>query len=158
MQRWQALFLLWVRRQGFDSLNSFTSAPRSKTAGSFIRPTPNIQYGVSFLEALNSKYIEDLHGSDTLEKVVLGSSGGAIEVEAVSLDKIRQKFARLDHLREVSLDNANVARADPPGHILQTCPGKSISLSFKPGSQLRLLRYSWFGSVKEPVPILGYYF
>jgi hypothetical protein len=122
---------LSVRDQGLDPSDSFTSAPRSKTAGSFIRPTPNIHYGVSFLEALNSKYIENLHGSDTLEKVVLGSSGGTIEVEAVSLDKIRLKFARLDHLREVSLDNANVARADPPGHILQTCPGESMPLSFQ---------------------------
>lgn len=76
------------------------------------------------MEALNSKYIEDLHGSETLEKVVLGSSGGAIEVEAVSLDKIRKKFARLDYLREVSLDGANVDRADPPGHVLHTCPSE----------------------------------
>ena len=121
--------------------------PRSKTAGSFIRPTTNIRYGVSFLEALNAKYIEDLHGSDTLEKVVLGSSGGTIEVEAVSLDKVRQKFARLDHLREVSLDSANVSSADR-GHILQTCPSEpSMCLLFKFGSQF-VVRYSWFGSVK----------
>jgi hypothetical protein len=140
------------------SNSDIAPGPRSTTAGSFIRPTSNIQYGVSFLEALNSKYIEDLHGSDTLEKVVLGSSGGAIEVEAVSLDKIRQKFARLDNLREVSLDGANVTRADPPGHILQTCPSElSMWLSFKLGSKF-VLRYSWFGSVKEPVPDLGYYF
>jgi len=86
--------------------------------------TANIQYGTSFLEALASKYVETLHGSETQEKVILGSSGGAIEVEAVSLDKIRQKFANLDYLREVGLDNANVSHVDPPGRILRTCPSE----------------------------------
>lgn len=56
--------------------------------------------------------------------VTLGSSQGAIQVEAVSLNKIREKFARLDRLREISLDNANVVRADPRGSISKTCPSK----------------------------------
>jgi len=102
---------------------------RSKTAGSFIRPTANIIYGISFLEALTSKYIEALHGSEVQEKVTLGSSQGAIHVEAVSLDKIREKFARLDRLREISLDNANIVRADPRGSILKTCPSKQYAKS-----------------------------
>lgn len=100
---------------------------RTKNSGSFIRPSANIQYGVSFLEALTSKYIEALHGSETQEKVLLGSSAGAIEVEAVSLDKIRQKFARVDHLREVSLDNMGVVRGDAPGSISQTCPSELLT-------------------------------
>jgi hypothetical protein len=52
----------------------------------------------------------------------LGSSKGAIEVEAVGLDKIRGKFAKLQTLREVSLDGENVAASDPPGEIRKTCP------------------------------------
>ncbi|KAJ3515736.1 hypothetical protein NLJ89_g1578 [Agrocybe chaxingu] len=95
---------------------------RSPSAGSFIRPTAHLNYGVSFLEALKAKYIEALHGSDNQEKVILGSSQGAIQVEAVSLDKIRKKFARLDYLKEVSLDHADVVRGDAPGSITQTCP------------------------------------
>jgi hypothetical protein len=71
---------------------------------------------------LTSKYVEALHGSDTQETVVLGSSQGTIEVEAVSLDKIRQKFARLDQLREISLEHANVVKGDELGRILKTCP------------------------------------
>ena len=71
---------------------------------------------------MTSKYVEALHGSDTQETVVLGSSQGTIEVEAVSLDKIRQKFARLDQLREISLEHANVVKGDEPGRILQSCP------------------------------------
>ena len=71
---------------------------------------------------MTSKYVEALHGSDTQETVVLGSSLGAIEVEAVSLDKIRQKFARLDQLREISLEYANVVKGDEPGRILESCP------------------------------------
>lgn len=102
----------------------------SKTAGSFIRPTANINYGISFLEALTSKYIEALHGSEVQETVTLGSSQGAIQVEAVSLDKIREKFARLDRLREISLNNANIVRADPQGSISKTCPNvRGLDLS-----------------------------
>ena len=71
---------------------------------------------------MTSKYVEALHGSDTQETVVLGSSQGTIEVEAVSLDKIRQKFARLDQLREISLEHANVVKGDEPGRILKSCP------------------------------------
>ena len=93
-----------------------------KNAGSFIRPKLHLVYGVSFLTALTSKYVEALHGSDTPEKVVLGSSQGAIEVEIVALDKIRQKLARLDQLREISLEHGNVVKGDEPGRILRSCP------------------------------------
>ncbi|KAI0636670.1 hypothetical protein C8Q77DRAFT_1050282 [Trametes polyzona] len=99
-------------------------------SGSFIRPSPNISYGVSFLAALSAKYIEVPHGGEASEKVILGSSGGAIEVEAVGLDKIRSKLAHLERLREVSLDNENVSKADPPGEIRRTCPGvRGLDLS-----------------------------
>ncbi|KAJ7864819.1 hypothetical protein B0H14DRAFT_2440573, partial [Mycena olivaceomarginata] len=104
---------------------------RVQNAGSFIRPTPSISYGTSFLKALYSKYVELPHGSESQEKVLLGSSNGAIEVEAVDLDKIRGKFAHLDRLREVSLDNENVSRYDePPGTIRATCPSvRGLDLS-----------------------------
>lgn len=95
-------------------------------AGSFVRPSPNIIYGHSFLAALRSKYVEELHGSSTQEKVTLGSSAGAIEVEAVDLDKIRKKFGRLDRLRQVSLDDENVSQADAPAEIQKTCPSDSF--------------------------------
>lgn len=93
-------------------------------SGSFIRPTANISYGVSFLAALTEKYIEIPRNSAGKEIVTLGSSKGAIEVEAVGLDKIRARLSRLDTLREVSLDNRDVSVADAPGTIGKTCPGK----------------------------------
>ena len=99
----------------------YRSVPNS---GSFIRQSPAIAYGVSFLSALSAKYVEIPHGTASLEKVTLGSSGGAIEVEAVGLDKIRNKLARLERLRQVSLDNELVSRADQPGEIGETCPGE----------------------------------
>ncbi len=99
------------------------SVPNS---GSFIRPSSAISYGVSFLTALAAKYIELPHGSG-LEKVVLGSSDGAIEVEVVGLDKIRNNLARLERLRQVSLDNELVCTADPPGQIRRTCTGMSAT-------------------------------
>lgn len=81
-----------------------------------------MQYGKTFLEALTGKYIEQLHGSHTQETVILGSSNGAIQVEAVNLDKIRGKFANLERLQEVSLDKENVSGADAPGEIRKKCP------------------------------------
>ncbi|KAJ7256464.1 hypothetical protein B0H12DRAFT_1202025 [Mycena haematopus] len=104
---------------------------RAPNAGSFMRPTPSISYGCSFLKALYSKYVELPHGSESQETVLLGSSNGAIEVEAVDLDKIRGKFANLDRLREVSLDNESVSRYDePPGTIRATCPSvRGLDLS-----------------------------
>lgn len=97
---------------------------RIRNAGSFVRPSANVSYGKSFLEALAFKYIETLHGSESQEKVLLGSSQGAIMVEAVRLDKIRGKLASLEQLREVSLDNECPARCDPPGTIRDACPSE----------------------------------
>ncbi|KAH9180398.1 hypothetical protein EDB89DRAFT_2238261 [Lactarius sanguifluus] len=102
----------------------------SAGAGSFIRPLPSLQYGKTFLEALTGKYIEQLHGSDTQETVILGSSNGAIRVEAVNLDKIRGKFASLESLQEVSLDKENVFGPDAPGETRKRCPNiKAVDLS-----------------------------
>ncbi|KAJ3984485.1 hypothetical protein F5890DRAFT_1461113 [Lentinula detonsa] len=95
---------------------------RIPNAGSFIRPSVQVIRGVSFLQALKAKYVEDLYGSTSQEKVTLGSSNGAIEVEAVNLDKIRNKLANLGRIREVSLENEFVSRVDEPGSIRETCP------------------------------------
>lgn len=62
------------------------------------------------------------HGSGT-EKVVLGSSRGAIEVEAVNLDKIRGNLSNIEKLREVSLDDERIAVPGEPGEIRKMCPG-----------------------------------
>ncbi|KAG6862063.1 hypothetical protein C0995_007193 [Termitomyces sp. Mi166 len=108
---------------------------RVQNSGSFIRPSPNVSYGRSFLEALTSKYVETPHGSVSQEKVVLGSSQGSIVVEAVNLDKIRGKLADLGRLREVSLDSLDVATGDADGAIRQTCPnirGLDLSKSLIP--------------------------
>ncbi|TFK42454.1 hypothetical protein BDQ12DRAFT_275920 [Crucibulum laeve] len=90
---------------------------RIPNSGSFIRPSANISYGISFVDALVSRYIENPHGSGSQEKVLLGSSQGAIQ------------------LREVSLDKEHVAKSDPPGTIQNTCPnirGLDLSLSLLP--------------------------
>ncbi|KAF7295520.1 CAP-Gly domain-containing protein [Mycena indigotica] len=103
---------------------------RIPNSGSFIRPTSKeIIYGSSFLPALHAKYVEQLQGPQ--ESVLLGSSNGAIQVEAVDLDKIRAKFANLGKLREVSLDTDFVSRYDgPEGSIRATCPNvRGLDLS-----------------------------
>ena len=76
------------------------------------------------MTALALKYVEVEHGSVTLEKVVLGSSNGTIEVEAVGLDRVRRNLGNLDRLREVSLDCELVATSDATGDILATCMSK----------------------------------
>lgn len=111
-----------------------------KSAGSFIRSTSHLVYGISFLAALTSKYVEVLHGSDTQETVLLGSSQGAIQVEAVSLDKIRQKFARIDILREISLEHGNVVKGDEPGRILEGCPSM-LSIHISISNPLNVFQY-----------------
>ncbi|EJD02198.1 RNI-like protein [Fomitiporia mediterranea MF3/22] len=99
-------------------------------SGSFIRPSPSISYGQTFLRALISKYVELPHTTGQKETVILGSSNGAIEVEAIGLDKVRGKLARLERLREISLDTEDVAFADPSGDIRKTCPNvRSLDLS-----------------------------
>ena len=67
------------------------------------------------MKALIEKYIELPQGSQ--ETVILGSSNGAIEVEAVNLDKIRGKLSQLEQLRTISLDRESVSSVDPPGEI-----------------------------------------
>jgi hypothetical protein len=94
---------------------------RVPNSGSFVRPSPSIALGRSFLHALLSKYVE-IPLETPIEKVMLGSSKGAIEVEAVGMNKVRNKLARVERLREVSLDMENVAYADTPGEVRQTCP------------------------------------
>lgn len=104
---------------------------RETGAGSFIRPLPSLYHEKTFLSALIDKYIEQPHGSNTPETVVLGSSNGAIQVEAVNLDKIRGKFADFERLQEVSLDKEGVSQADPPGEIRKKCRSQSYrSLMF----------------------------
>lgn len=98
------------------------STVRTHGSGSFIRPLSSQYYGKTFLSALIDKYVEHPHGSVTDETVVLGSSNGAIRVEAVNLDKIRGKFSNLQQLQEVSLDRVGVSQADSTGEIRKKCP------------------------------------
>lgn len=108
------------------ALNRLYRLPNS---ASFIRPSSQVLRGVSFLHALKEKYVEAFYGSASQEKITLGSSNGAIEVEAVNLDKIRSKFANLERLREVSLENEAVATVDEPGSIRDTCPSEDTCLA-----------------------------
>ncbi|KZS89988.1 RNI-like protein, partial [Sistotremastrum niveocremeum HHB9708] len=104
-------------------------------SGSFIRNTPSINWGCTFLEALLSKYVELPHASESPETVILGSSNGAIAVEAVGLDKVRMKLSNVGTLREISLNMQNVATPGPSGEIAQTCPyvrGLDLSQSLIP--------------------------
>ena len=82
-------------------------------------------FGKTFLQALKEKYVDNSHSVGEKEIVILGSSNGAIEVEAVGLERVRAKLSRLERLREISLNSENVAFPDPPGEIRTTCPSKN---------------------------------
>ncbi|KAI6045604.1 hypothetical protein EDC04DRAFT_3053971 [Pisolithus marmoratus] len=108
-------------------------------AGSFIRPSKSLNFGVTFLTALSTKYVDEAHSVSGGEKIILGSSNGAIEVEAVGFDKVRSKLRDLERLREVSLDNEKVAFMDTPGQIRRTCPnvrGLDLSTNLLPSWQI----------------------
>ncbi|TEB36448.1 hypothetical protein FA13DRAFT_1258885 [Coprinellus micaceus] len=103
---------------------------RSACAGSFVRANSHVQYGMPFLQALSEKYVEEPHGNDAHEIVVLGSVGN-VQVEAVGLDKVRSRLSRLDRLKVVSLDGTLVAFPDTRGKIRETCPNiRDLDLSF----------------------------
>ena len=72
-------------------------------------------------DALYEKYVEVPHAQDQKETVILGSSNGIIEVEAVGLDKVRRKLSKLERLRQVSLDGMDIAHADPSGTLASIC-------------------------------------
>ncbi|KZV96199.1 RNI-like protein [Exidia glandulosa HHB12029] len=92
-------------------------------AGSFIRETPAIVRGRSFLAAFVEKYIDDpSQHQGAIEKVTLGSSNGVIEVEAVNLNKIRSKLLNFASLREVSLDSERVSSAGEPNELRDKFP------------------------------------
>ncbi|KAG8907993.1 hypothetical protein FRB99_001159 [Tulasnella sp. 403] len=89
-----------------DGVRYFTcTAPG--TPASFVKETaPTLSLGTTFLDALEKKYL-DVSESDQVETVVLGSSGGAIVVEAPRLSKVRRRLARLEDLKVVSLDGVS---------------------------------------------------
>lgn len=99
---------------------------RSSTGASFLKATaPSLQRGRTFLEALREKYIESTH-DDGVESIILGSSDGAIEVEAVNMNKVRGKFARLETLKEVGLESYMINSAGNPGEVAATCPSACL--------------------------------
>jgi tubulin-specific chaperone E len=95
----------------------------SPTGASFLRSNAQaLKLGRTFIEALRDKYIERAHDDSTMERITLGSSDGAIEVEAVNMNKVRGKFARLDTLKEVGLEGYFIKNAGPPGEIAAASP------------------------------------
>lgn len=58
------------------------------------------------------------------EMITLGSSNGAIQVEAVDLAKVRRKFAQLDRLKEVGLEAEDITTLNAP-HSATEATGNS---------------------------------
>ncbi|KAH7107600.1 RNI-like protein, partial [Auriculariales sp. MPI-PUGE-AT-0066] len=96
-----------------DGIQYFTcTIPGS---GSFIRPTVPMNTGKAFYDAFLEKYIDEPQKTQQqVESVILGSSNGAIRVEAPDLNKVRARLANLRGLREASLNGELVARSGDP--------------------------------------------
>jgi hypothetical protein len=96
---------------------------REAGAGAFIKLKPGVLVrGKTFVEAIEERYgsiapvgapgtDSDRNGADApgpsrvSESVMLGSSGGAIVVEAPGLDAVRRKVGRLEKIREMGLED-----------------------------------------------------
>ncbi|KAJ3013566.1 hypothetical protein HKX48_005677 [Thoreauomyces humboldtii] len=94
-------------------------------SASFLRETkvPQDAFGVSFLAALESKYLAVQPG----DSVVRFGGGTGVEVETVGWDKVAKKVAQLGSLREVGLAERMVAGGRRRGQtdrgaIARTCP------------------------------------
>ncbi|CAG8637274.1 10579_t:CDS:10 [Paraglomus brasilianum] len=103
-----------------EGVRYFTcSTPNS---GSFIRFTPKITAGRSFLSALINKYIDDemkendYNAQNDLE-TLHWAGNRRIEVEALGWDKVRRKQSHLDRLTEVGLSFEQISNAGVPGEI-----------------------------------------
>ncbi|KAG8729309.1 hypothetical protein FRC12_021068, partial [Ceratobasidium sp. 428] len=99
-------------------------------AGSFLRPnTPSIVVGVDFSTALLDKYV-DGRRTNGQDSVILGSSNGAIIVEAPRLDGVRARISQVERLRRISLDNCDVATPGDLTAIAKLCSSvQSLNLS-----------------------------
>ncbi|KAL1917454.1 uncharacterized protein VTP21DRAFT_3847 [Calcarisporiella thermophila] len=98
---------------------------RHPKGGSFIRPSPKIQVGRPFLEALREKYQDsDVSDSASTQEVDVKLIGkfGENAIETVGFDRVRRQMSQLDRLRLVGLDFMRVSTAGDPGEILETCP------------------------------------
>ncbi|KAG8937313.1 hypothetical protein FRC02_000083 [Tulasnella sp. 418] len=102
-----------------NDIRYFSCRLRNSQSASFIRPSiSGLSYGKPFLEALNEKYIDHtLVEEGKVEQVVLGSSQGAILVEAPKLSQVRQRLSNLGKLRFVSLDGEGVCSSGGIGSI-----------------------------------------
>ncbi|QRV87990.1 dynein light chain 1, cytoplasmic protein [Ceratobasidium sp. AG-Ba] len=112
-------------------------------AGSFLRPnTPGIVTGTDFITVLLKKYVDEQR-TNGQESVILGSSNGAIVVEAPRLDGVRARISQVEKLRGISLDECDVST-----------PGDLESIKKMSVQSLNLSR-TLFGSWEDVMDIIG---
>ncbi|KAG9099354.1 hypothetical protein FS749_001414 [Ceratobasidium sp. UAMH 11750] len=88
-----------------------------------------IVLGVDFGTALLDKYVGSRR-TNGQESVILGSSNGAIVVEAPRMDGVRARISQVERLRRISLDNCDVATPGDLETIARLCPSvQSLDLS-----------------------------
>ncbi|CAG8521457.1 5927_t:CDS:10 [Dentiscutata erythropus] len=103
-------------------------------SGTFIRFSPKINTGRSFVAALINKYIEydgdgkiqgneeETYDAQKDLDTLYWAGNTKIEVEALGWDKIRRKQRKLDLLTEVGLSFEQISNAGNLGEIEATCP------------------------------------
>ncbi|KAK9717860.1 hypothetical protein K7432_005907, partial [Basidiobolus ranarum] len=109
------------------------SVPHS---ASFIRPSPKIKFGGTFLKALQHKYVQPSStptGNSDLSQDTYKIQFGAnpkIEVEAVGFEKVHKRQSNLEKLLEVGLDDYEISSAGIPGEIKAAAPSiKDLNIS-----------------------------
>ncbi|PTB46616.1 uncharacterized protein TrAFT101_003935 [Trichoderma asperellum] len=94
----------------------FTCLSKSLTAASFVRPTRPADAPLSFLAALNERYVVDapgaVQGKSKVEIVISGKVA-----QEMGFDKIWRRQSRLKELKIVVLDGQKVAMARSDGDV-----------------------------------------
>ncbi|KAL9484829.1 hypothetical protein ACSS6W_003618 [Trichoderma asperelloides] len=94
----------------------FTCLSKSPTAASFVRPTRPADAPLSFLAALNERYVVDapgaVQGKSKVEIVISGKVA-----QEMGFDKIWRRQSRLKELKIVVLDGQKVAMARSDGDV-----------------------------------------
>ncbi|KAF8323648.1 CAP Gly-rich domain-containing protein, partial [Cantharellus anzutake] len=123
-------------------------------AGSFIRQTAETSFGVTFRRALEDKYLSGLNAHEeklapnTAEVFLLGT----IEIEAPNFDRVRQKFSRIEKLKELSLDGEGVSSIEADDELRRWCrnvQGLNLSKNLFTGWNSILVAMSFLPALKS---------
>ncbi|EEF36877.1 tubulin-folding cofactor E [Ricinus communis] len=123
---------------------------RSDKSGSFIR-VPNLNPGISLVEALHIRYKGESTKEEEDEMYVLSASNKKVSVEFVGKEKIKDKLSKFDELKSASLPFLGISSPGSPTDIRNLVPNlKELDLT---GNLLS--EWKDIGTICEQLPALA---